>query len=441
MTLTEWTDLAKRAVRNRDYSWSVVSSYMALLLNIVVQILLVPLYLDHLGKAQFGILIVVLASINYLGFGVIWASSGVQRILGEMHVHKEIDNFQRTWGLCKAIYVLYAIAVSALALGVVWIWGGRFVDNDPQLLSDLTVMLFFGAAYMVFFYDLNVDRLVMNATGNQAHGNVFAIISQLGFALFVVPSLYAGWGLPGVMAANFFGVFVAWCGSGLWLRFRKMHAQRPNGSDKETLKRLIGPMGMGYMAYGVLLLTLLQADAVLLGVLGGATMVADFVLIWKVAEVGMQALWRLPESMVPYLIHMDAQNDKERLKSIYQSARKAMIFAAAVAGVVYALAGQFIVEIWVGEENAPDEPWGYVLAGGALFWMVSARLPAVYAYSLVRLKPLVKVVGLEVGLRLLVFVILFPIAGLLAPLLSVNVVHLMGVAYLYQRLYRSCNLD
>jgi len=77
----------------------------------------------------------------------------------------------------------------------------------------------------------------------------------------------------------------------------------------------------------------------------------------------------------------------------------------------------------------------YALAGGAVFWLTIARLPAIYAFSQVRLKSLIKVTALEtIGKVIFVFA-LFPTLGLYAPLVAINVLHILGIAYLYQRLY------
>ena len=261
------------------------------------------------------------------------------------------------------------------------------------------------------------------------------MISLLVFAAGAVAALMTDHGLPGVMAANLLGAVVARAVSFVMLRQVGLSAQLPTSAERPVIKRMLGRMGMGYAAYGVLLLTLLQADTLVLGVLGGAVLVADFVLVWKIADVLMQALWRLPESLTPYLIHMDAKDDSARMQSIYATARKGMVVLAAIAATAFALLGHDVVVLWVGVENAPDLPWAYPLAGGAMFWMVVARLPAVYAHSTVNLKPLVKVTGIEVLGKLGLLFVLFPTLGIYAPLVAVNVVHILGVAYLYQKLY------
>lgn len=360
-------DIVRRIANNKDYGWSVASSYVQILINIVVQIVLIPLYLQYLGKVQFGVLMIVLASVNYLGLGIGWASAGAQRIMGEKYTLGEAETLQRVFGLSKIIFFLYAGLTAVGGFGVVWGTGDLWFGDDVSLRQDVIDMLLIGIVYMVVLYDLNVDRLILIAIGKQAYANALTAISLVVFAIAVVPILGANGGLPGVMVANLIGVVIARGVAYAMLRRFDLRARLPNRNDLGILRRLVGSMGLGYALYGALLLTLLQADTILLGILGGATLVADYVLIWKVADVAMQALWRLPESLAPYLVHMDAKGENDRLRSIYITARKAMFLLAGVAGLAYAALGQKVVELWVGTENVPDAPWAYVLAGGRCF--------------------------------------------------------------------------
>lgn len=433
-------DIVRRIANNKDYGWSVASSYVQILINIVVQIVLIPLYLQYLGKVQFGVLMIVLASVNYLGLGIGWASAGAQRIMGEKYTLGEAETLQRVFGLSKIIFFLYAGLTAVGGFGVVWGTGDLWFGDDVSLRQDVIDMLLIGIVYMVVLYDLNVDRLILIAIGKQAYANALTAISLVVFAIAVVPILGANGGLPGVMVANLIGVVIARGVAYAMLRRFDLRARLPNRNDLGILRRLVGSMGLGYALYGALLLTLLQADTILLGILGGATLVADYVLIWKVADVAMQALWRLPESLAPYLVHMDAKGENDRLRSIYITARKAMFLLAGVAGLAYAALGQKVVELWVGTENVPDAPWAYVLAGGALFWMVIARLPTIFAFSMVKLSPLVSATALEVGLKITLMIVLFPALGLYSPLVAINVIHILGLAFLYQSLTAKCGL-
>lgn len=429
-------DIVSRIKNNPDYGWSIATSYGQIGLNIVVQILLVPLYLHHLGKVEFGVLMIMLGAVNYLGLGIGWASSGAQRIMGEFSAQNETENLERTYTLSKIIFVIYAVLTGTIALSLVSALQNTLFPDNPDLALATVRMVGVGVVYVVVLYDFNVDRLVLISIGKQAWANALSILSLAVFALVVFPILSNGGELVGVMAALLFGVIVARIGSFFLVSKIGLHLRWPGVEGRAILKRLLGPMGLGYGLYGALLLTLLQADTLILGALGGPVLVADFILIWKIADVGMQALWRLPESLIPYLIKMDARGEHDRMQSIYASAQKGMILVAALAALGFATFGQDVVTLWVGVEHAPNLPWAYALAGGALFWLTIARLPAIYAFSTVRLKPLIKVTALEsIGKVILIFA-LFPTLGLYAPLVAINILHILGIAYLYQRLYR-----
>jgi hypothetical protein len=94
------------------------------------------------------------------------------------------------------------------------------------------------------------------------------------------------------------------------------------------------------------------------------------------------------------------------------------------------------VRVWVGTENAIKEPLPYILAGGAIFWLGAARLPAVFAYGTVQLGQLIKVAGIEVICKVLLTFLLYPRMGFVAPLAAINAVHLGGIFLLYRRIIR-----
>jgi len=430
-------DIQRRIANNPDYGWSIASGYAHIFVNIVVQILLVPLYLHYLGKVQFGVLMILLAAVNYLGMGIGWMSSGAQRIMGELSANGDLESLERTYGLSKIIFVVYAALTAGLALIAIWAFQSRLFPQAPALADETLHMVALGVVYVIALYDLNVDRLVLISIGKQAWANLLSVISLVAFAVAVIPILSASGGLVGVIVALLGGVVIARAVSLFLVRRQGLRVRWPGAQGRAALRRLIGPMGLGYAAYGALLLTLLQADTLILGAIGGPLIVADYVLIWKIADVAMQALWRLPESLVPYLIQMDARGEHERMHAIYATAQKGMVILAALGAICFGLFGQDVVGLWVGVEHTPDLPWAYALAGGGLFWMVIARLPAVYAFSTLRLRQLVFVTALETVGKVVFLFALFSSLGLYAPLAGINAVHILGVAYLYQNLFKT----
>ena len=426
--------LGRKLANNPDYARSVVTAYGASGLNILVQIVLVPLYLHYLGKHQFGVLMILLALFNYLGFGITWASSGAQRIMGELAAEGDFQKLSEFFSLTKLLFLGYAGIIGVIILSIVLSAARLGVTSDAPGEVPMTEVTLLGLVYFMITYEFTVDRMVLAAIGQQAWANSLTIVSQAVFAAAVIPTLHLGLGIPGVVTALIAGILIARCLSFVLLRRHGIHWRRPRGQGREWLARLLGPMGRGYALYGMLLVTLLQVDTLLIGWLGGAVMVAEFVLVWKIADVVIQMLWRIPESLQPYLVQMDARGETARMKRLFSQGQKWLTVMGGLCGGMFALLGPYLVELWVGAEQAPDSRLAYVLAGGAIFWSVSARLPAIYGFSLVRHAALNRATGIELVARVAMTLGLFPFMGYLAPLIAVNVAHVSGVAVLYRRI-------
>jgi hypothetical protein len=80
--------------------------------------------------------------------------------------------------------------------------------------------------------------------------------------------------------------------------------------------------------------------------------------------------------------------------------------------------------------------WVYVLAGGAIFWLTISRLPISAAYGTGRLRRLLQLGSIELLGKVLGTAALIGAYGLLAPLMAINIVHALGVAYGYRGVLR-----
>lgn len=428
--------LVSRIKGSPDYFAALTSGYALMGTNVLVQVLLVPLYLHSLGKYQFGILVTLLAFLNYAAIGITWMSGGIGRKLGECSAKGDHERFAQAYAVSKVTFVGYAALVAVGMAVVGWALYLGMVGNLPETARETVGLTLFAAAvYFVVQYELNVEMLAYTAMKRQGIANALQILSTLVFAVTVWIWLSKGGGLEGIPLCLLAGVVVArvvswvmwqWIGKPAFWRW-------PDREAFSLITHLLGPLGGGYILYGVFLLTM-QADIMIVGWLGGAEMAAEFVLVWKIAEVLTQLLWRIPEYLQPYLIHMDAAGETQELGEVYRKCRGWLLLLSGLTAAGYALAGPWLVRAWVGPSVAPDNPWAYALAGAAIFWLGIARLPAVFAYAMVKLKGLIRVAGVEVFGKLVLTVALFPMLGYVAPLVALTVVHVGGTAWAYRRL-------
>ena len=427
---------ASKDTWTRDYGAAVLSGYGQIAVGLVIQAVMVPLYLRHLGQYRFGVLMMLLAGTNFAALGVTWLSGGSLRLLGEAFANGDESRFADVFAVTRWILVGYAIVLA----GFVGLPAVAAVDGIEAVPAEAVASVRGGivgaGAYLVVLYAFNADRVALVARGKQAWADGLTILSQMVYVLTAASILAAGGDLLHLMGAFVVGTLIALVGSRLvWRRFdvEVTTFVRPSARHRHIAKSLTGRMGSAYLAYGVLALAL-QADVLIVGWLAGPVVAATFVLVWRIPEMAVSALWRLSEAMQPFIIHQDIEQQHDAMRRGYRRVLGATAGLAAVVGLVYAAAGPAIVRLWVGSEHAPEGRLGYVLAGAAVMWLTVARVPVVFAYATVRLRRLTAAMGVELALKVGAMVLLFPRVGYLAPLIAINALHALGFTWLYQAL-------
>lgn len=418
--------LLERHRLNKDYALALITGYGLMGLTIVVQLALIPLYLTHLGKERFGVLAMIMAANNYVAIGIGWLSGSMARVMAERAATGDREGFAEAYAFSKLVYVAYAL----IALAVFWMIA-------PWLLTDvladweIRAAILLSCVLLLVSYEYNADRLAFIARHRQARGNANEAVGQLFFAAGVGIGLMMDAGLPGVVGAQIVSMLCVRLLA--WMHWRHddfcLSWKLRITGFKALWQRVSGRVGRDYVVYGILLLTL-QADALIVGWLAGPEVAANFYLLWRIPEVCILLLSRIPGAYAPHIIAMDARCDHGAIRNGYRKGLNALLVFAGFAALVYGFAGHSILSLWV-TDNAPEGYWPYAIAAMAMFFIAVSRWPAEFAYSLVNTKPLVKIVTLEVTLKLTLVWLLFGALGYIAPLVAISLVHGFGVFYLY----------
>ena len=405
-----------------EYPLSLLSSYLAMAAGIIAQVVLVPVYLKTLGADGFGLLVLMLAMINYATVGVGWLSGGLQRILGETFSTRNNAGFVQAIDVGKIIFLAYGVAAALVGIAIVVFLDRTWLPPGAAIVAGL---------FLVATYESAIERLALTAAARLAGVNLLQFAQVTAYAISVVFLLRAGGGLLDIFACQLGSVLFARLLLPLCWQGARPTAKHVIGTLRPLLKRLTGRMGGGYFLSGALILSS-QSDVLLIGWLGGAEIAARYVLLWKIAEVGVTALWRISETWSPILIRMDATNEQAILVRQYRHIVLLLLATAIPAGLAYALLGPWVTKLWLGAEHAPTDQLGFVLAGAGIVWLGLARLPSIMAYSLARFRLWAGIASVEFGARLALTVAFYPRFGYLAPLVALNVVHVCGIAAVYQ---------
>lgn len=428
--------------RNHAYYLGLSSGQLLLVANAVAQLIVVPVYLSQLGKYEFGVISILVSVVNLGAFGITWLTGGCTRILSENAARRNWRDFQETYTIAKLTALAYGALLAAAMIGVSQAFGQRIFGAPSGISSnELLLTVAWAAAYTVALYSFVAETLVFVATKRQMEGNLVQLINPVVFVAIVVPWLSHGGKLHVVFVAMTAGYLTATLSAHLYWLLRR-HAEerprlrRPRSSMRPILRRLMGRAGAGYTTYGALTL-ILNSDVLLLGWLGGAGVAGDFSVLWKIPNLLVQILWRIPAFLEPYIMHHDAKDERAGLSSLYEKGERWYLLATLSAGIGFAIFGHLVLTWWVGSGQAPQEALAYWLAGLAVFWLSAVRWPISFLYALVQFRKLLPMVSAELVLKIVVILLVFGYVGYLAPLVAINVEFLLGLFFIYFRVVRS----
>ena len=408
---------------------ALLSGYMLYGTYMLTQIFLPPLYLRMLGDEQFGILMIFLNIITFAVFGITWFSGGLIRVLGEYWSGKKINKFNETLLLGKYIFTGYSVIVSIFALFLFFCF--RFLG----LLNNIEVStIIFISIYFILTYEALPERQAFMGANWQALGNSIELTKIIVFATITYYLLPYYKNIDFIFFALIIGVVTQRILTGLYLRIKLKYSGwgKFRKSMIPDFGRFLGKQGIYYFTFSTLVL-LLQLDVVIIGILAGPSVAGKFVLLWKIPEVLGLILGKIPSSLEPKIIHLDAQSEMNRFKTVFFRGKILFFIICFLVSILYMYFGLYITSLWVGE-RAHSDNWMYYVAGLALFFFSISRWPISFAYAQIKLEQLVRLSMIEFISKLLFTLVLFKYFSYASPLIAMIIIHVAYLARGYQKI-------
>ena len=408
------------------YVAALISSYGLTILTVICQLLLVPLYLSHLGKDKLGVLLMIIGATNYAAVGIGWLSGGAARLLSEININSELKKFEEIYVVSKIVYVGYALAI--LLIG----WLLFFLSFRLGALNgELILSLVLASVNLIAIYEYSTDRIALSASHRQALGNRCEIVGLLVSTVLIVLILELGGNLPMVIFGQITGTVTTRI-----LAWRVWHALGVPFSYKNTSNfgniwnSLTGKMGRDYFVYGAIQLST-QADILLIGWFAGAEVAATYYLIWRIPEVFILLSSKIPEAYAPFLIRLDAEKSYAQMIKENRYGSNVMLLIGALCFFLYWLLGPFVLNIWLGD-SAPKESFPYLISATAAFFLIVSKWPSTTAYCLLNTRPLIKIAICELIIKIILIKVLISEQIFYAPAIAIAVAHGTLIFYLYR---------
>jgi O-antigen/teichoic acid export membrane protein len=423
--------------RRRTYAASLAAGYAYTGASALVNLILIPVLANGLGKEGYGVWITVFALGQWISLAVTWLGPGIVQKIGEHFARDERESAATVAVTAAGLYGLVGLFVAAVAL--LMATRSRVGFLGGAVTEETKVMLLLAAAWIALQVQSQVRMNVLTAAQRLylVHGIQTGVILLSGLSAIVLVS--AGAGLPGV-AGSYAGAsalgFVAYRSASRRLISMAPGARRFQPELLRQLMRTTSPYALSGAGW-----ILLSSDILLLALLTNPAQVAEYGIAYKVVEAVLQLIWRVSDTTQPYVVEFDVLNDRLGLQRLYfRTLEVSLALGVAAAAFLFFLGDRLLV-VWVGEAQAADLAITRLLCGYLLLQTI-VHANVIFPFSAARMGSISKLQLIEGASKVAMAVTLENMIGVEGvPLASIIAIGLFSLWYVPTFTLRWLGLD
>ena len=346
---------------NRIISGS-LASYLNTAVSLISNLVLVPMYLFYLGKEEYGLWLVILSIVSYLGFSNLGIAQSVANFVASTNAKNDYDNIKSIVATGFWIYVLIIILAMMITIGMVLVVPLDDYLNVPESLKHVVVpVLVISSAFFLLKLPLTIFNVTLRSLNLIYKEQLFLLLFTIIQSIGIVAVLWNDVGLVGLSVVyGFTGLLT---GLVLYLHLNKII---PNFSvsrkfaSKAMAKKLIVP-GVYFFILQLAGILIWSTDNIIISVFSGVEHVARYAIAFKVFMMTIGIASVITASMLPSITAAYALDNNELLSNLYTKALKLCFGLGFLATVIMVDIGPDLIIMWVGIDNYVGDSTFYFL--------------------------------------------------------------------------------
>ena len=330
---------------------NVSARYLAIAIEMVIGLVMLPFNLAHLGKAEYGLWMLMAAMTVHFSTLELGYGSGLVKFVAQYRAQRDARALNEIASTLFCVFAALALVAYLIVVAVAFNIDHLFALSADQISTGRTVLLIIGI-YVALNFPFSVYGGIVSGFQRYDVNSTMAVVTTLTVALINVAVLQAGYGLVTLVAATtavrIFAYFVY--RRNAYKVFPALRI-RPSLFRRARLREVTG-----FSVYASIIdwanKLNYQLDQVVIGVFLGSAAVA----VWSPAERIISGVQRLTNQLngvlFPTMVDNDALQKRAQLQSILlQGTRLSLAMVVPIAAALIALADP-LVHAWLGRQAA-----------------------------------------------------------------------------------------
>jgi O-antigen/teichoic acid export membrane protein len=357
---------------------NVGTRYVAVGIEAVLGLLMLPFNLSHLGASSYGLWMVAASITAYFSVLDLGYGGALVKFVAQYRARRDADAINEILSTLFVVFTAGAVVAWLIAAVIGWQLEALFHLPPAQAASGRVILLII-AGHVACGFGFSVFGAVINGFQRYDLNNLVGAATSLVVALVNVAVLWADLGLIVLVAATTTVRFLSY-----FVYRHNAYQVFPALSVRPSRFRLARLKEVTGFSVFVLLLDWsakvnYSVDAIVIGAMLGTAAVA----VWTVPQRLIEAIQRmtnqLNDVLFPAVVDSDADNRPDRLRLIFiQGTRLSLAAVLPAAATLFVLADP-VIAAWVGPGFSAAVPVAMLLAG-----VVAARVGSATAMTVLK---------------------------------------------------------
>ncbi|MBT9175324.1 MAG: putative membrane protein EpsK [candidate division WS2 bacterium] len=339
-------------------------SYFNTSVSMLSNLILIPMYLHYLGKEQYGLWLVVLSIVSYLGLSNLGIAQSVSNFVASANAKRDYDGIRAIVATGFWLYVIIVfIAIILVPVAVLLAPLEKLIKVSSSLKNVFTPVLMISSIFFLLQLPLTIFRVTLRSLNliykEQFFGIMFTVMQFVG----VLVILLFGIGIIGLSVVyGAVGVL-----SGLIL-FTYLRSIVPGISvsrkfvNKKLAKELMTP-GIYFFILQLSGGLIWGTDNIIISAVLGTAAVAPYAVAFKFFMMSSGIVSVITSNMLPTITSTYALNNKQHLSDIYTNALRLCFGLGFLALFLLISIGPDLMIKWIGIDNYVGNPTFYLFIG------------------------------------------------------------------------------
>nr|MBN2276799.1 oligosaccharide flippase family protein [candidate division Zixibacteria bacterium] len=411
---------------------NIVSNWASMAVSVVIGFFLSPFLVHNLGKAEYGILALVMSIITYTEFFDVGMRQSLARYLPKYYALKDYLSLNKLVNSSGMIYTAIA-TLTVIGTIVIVVFFVEFFKVPEMMVNVMKITLIIMGVNQAFNF-LIMPWTALGPFHRYDLLNGTNIAKSILSALVTVYFISKGYGIVTIAVITIIFSFL----SGI-VRERMQHSIVPEirfkiGYIEKGVIRQLLDYGIISFLIVVSTIVIFSTDNIVVGFFLSATAVTYFSIAGTLITHLRMLVNSIGVPLVPAISHLDASSNLDEISALYEKLTKYLYYLTISICLGILIFGRQFIYLWMGPDFDQTVTILYILVVPATIY-----LPQMMANSVLlgigRLRPLLYILVSEALSNIILSVILVQIMGIYGVAWGTAIPQLIIYIFIYPRVF------